>query len=125
MRDIDKGKILSIYLKFVIRSLKDQQKSTFLKHFIPIMEDKKTIQFYTGEEKNSALINIFNILRDDCDLYQTICKIIDNLSDTKFENPKKSDLLSNDYEKPTSNPLYTLTELHKIFNLKNVFTDKF
>ena len=126
-REINIKKILSIYLKFVIRNLKGIEKDIFLKNYvhIHINEDKSV------KDVDELASKFFDQFKEDSDLNKYISKILNSIIEAnvsiQFENTKnlKNQGSSKDYDNSVIEPNLTLFQLCKSFGLKKLFSDKF
>ena len=120
-------KIVSLYLRLVIKNLKSTEKSIFIQSLIKILEDKHEKKIISEMQQTDKLYtDCFSNIKEEGDLNKYFSKIL-MIIGAKYDQGKsftKVENSTNDVDKNYNDCMQKFRCIYKTFNQKNVFTDK-
>jgi hypothetical protein len=126
-REIDMKKIISLYLRLVIRNLKSSDRSIFIQSLVKVNEDKNEKAIVEKMQENEKLYtDCFSNIKEEGDLYKYFSKILQTIGQ-KYDAGKsfqKIENSTNEIDKNFNDCWVKFRNIYKLFSAKNVFTDK-
>jgi hypothetical protein len=121
--------LIKIYLKLIIRNLKDNDRSVYIQSLVKLLENKKEKESleYMGNDIDHMFNDIFTLIKEEGDLNKFFARIILNIS-LKYDHAKsyqKTNDSTAEIEKNFFESWNRFKMLYKLFRENKVFVTSF
>jgi len=120
-------KIISLYLRLVIRNLKSTERAIFIQSLVKVIEDKnEKVMIEKMLDNDKLYSDCFSNIKEEGDLDKYFKKILNTIG-AKYDSGKsfqKVENSTNEIDKNYNDSWVKFRNIYKLFNQKNIFTDK-
>lgn len=120
-------KIVSLYLRLVIRNLKSTERAIFIQSLVKVIEDKnEKVMIEKMLDNDKLYSDCFSNIKEEGDLDKYFKKILNTIG-AKYDSGKsfqKVENSTNEIDKNFNDSWVKFRNIYKLFNQKNIFTDK-
>jgi hypothetical protein len=120
-------KIISLYLRLVIRNLKSTERAIFIQSLVKVIEDKnEKVMIEKMLDNDKLYSDCFSNIKEEGDLDKYFKKILNTIG-AKYDSGKsfqKVENSTNEIDKNYNDSWAKFRNIYKLFNQKNIFTDK-